>query len=900
MVRSLAILSAFWFALASATADAAPPPKGPIQFETHIRPILKAHCFHCHGDEDEKEGKLDLRLVRLMSKGGESGPAVVLGQHRESLLYQKIASGEMPPTDKKMPAGELALVARWIDEGAKTARPEPDEIADITDDERSFWSFQPITRPTVPQVRNSAQVRTPVDAFILAKLEGQGLRFSPQADPATLCRRVYFDLTGLPPTPDEVSRFVQDIKPRPLVADAANKKDRDQRSRLYEIAYEALIDRLLASPRYGERWGRHWLDVAGYADSDGNSEKDFERQHAWHYRDYVIRSFNEDKPLDQFIVEQLAGDELIAPPHKNLSPAQVEILAATGFLRMAPDGTAAGNTEVARNEMIAESLKITSSALLGLTVGCAQCHNHRYDPIAQADYYRFRAIFEPAYDLKQWRLPNARLVSLQSAVEKQKVVEIDAKIKDVNAKRTAELNAYMKEVFDNEVAKLPKELHGAVRSAYETLEAKRTPEQKKLLSSHPKCNVTLGNLYLYDRKRHEDMIKPYDAQVKALQDQRPVEQFLHATTELAGRLPETRLYNRGDIGQPRQVVEPAELAVLNSDGFAISLDDNMLPTSGRRLSYARRLTDGKHPLVTRVLANRVWMHHFGRGIVGTPTDFGQLGERPTHPELLDWLATELVRGGWRLKSLHKTLLMSAAYRQSSHRTADLDAVDPENRLLGRMSVRRLEAEAIRDAMLSVSGQLVNKLYGPAVPVMPDDVGQVVVGVDTRDTAGRPTGKVVPLGEEEFRRSMYVQVRRSLPMSMLETFDAPVMTPNCDCRSSSTVAPQSLLFMNNTFVLKQAEVLAERVRRESPSEDIRTAVGRAWQLVFAADPTREQLDEATAFVQSQVKALSQSATLQLTSKTAGAGKVAKPADPVLLALANYCQALLSSNRFLYVD
>ena len=340
-------------------------PAEPLTFEAHVRPILKAHCWQCHGEEEELKGNFDARLARFLLKGGDSGPAIVAGKHDKSLLYEKVAAGEMPPGKKKLSPREIEVLARWIDSGAGTARPEPESLAagdTFTDEERAHWSFQPIRRPELPPVNHPESVRTPIDAFVLSRLESQGLSFGPAADRATLIRRLAFDLTGLPPETEAVDEFVNDPAPD---------------------ACERLVDRLLDSPAYGERWGRHWLDVAGYADSDGFSEKDLERKWAWKYRDYVVRAFNDDKPWNEFIVEQLAGDELLTPPYANLTPEQADRLIATGFLRMGPDGTGDGAVDqnVARNEVLAETIKIVSTSLLGLSVGCAQCHAHRYDPI---------------------------------------------------------------------------------------------------------------------------------------------------------------------------------------------------------------------------------------------------------------------------------------------------------------------------------------------------------------------------------------------------------------------------------------------------------------------------------------------------------------------------------------
>ncbi len=856
----------------------------PLTFEQHVRPILRAHCFQCHGEEDEHEGSLDLRLARLISKGGDSGPAIVAGKADESLIIQRLTADEMPPEGKGKPlsAKEIETIRSWIAQGAKTSKPEPDAPATIADDEKSFWSFQPLHRPKLPAIQNSkSKIQNSIDVFLLAELQKHNLAFSPAATRRALLRRAYFDLHGLPPSPADVDHFLADDSPD---------------------AYERLLDRLLASPRYGERWGRHWLDVAGYADSDGYTEKDPERKYAYKYRDYVIRSLNADKPWDEFITEQLAGDELLTPPFKNLSPEQADLLAATGFLRMAPDGTADGAVDqtAARNDVMAETIKIVSSSLLGLTVGCAQCHNHRYDPIPQADYYRFRAIFEPAYDVKNWRKPAERLVSLWSEETREQAAKIDADLKKLADERNAEMDKIVAAIFDSEVAKLPEEQRELAKQARETAAKDRTDEQKQLLKDHPSLNVSRGSAYLYDRKKTDALAKDFDARQKELQTRRPAEDFVPCLTEVPGKLPQTFVFYRGDVNQPKQEVQPGELSVLASCSAESTIrnpqsaitsdicsDDASLPTSGRRLAYARWLTSGRQPLVPRVLVNRIWLLHFGRGIVTTPGDFGQLGARPSHPELLDWLASRFIDDGWELKRMHRLLMSSTAYRQSSRRTDQLDQVDPDNRLLGRMSLRRLEAEALRDSILAATDRLNLEMLGPPVPVTVDEVGQTIIGLDNRDSAGRPVSKRASLGDDEFRRSVYVQVRRSLPLSMLETFDAPLLNPNCELRNRSTVAPQSLLLMNSDFVLIQSQALAHRVMQQA-GDNRAERVRQAFRLALAHEPTDAELEGALRLVSAQERELS------------GKDLPDKTLAPATLALASLCQALFSSNAFLYID
>ncbi|TVP93956.1 MAG: DUF1553 domain-containing protein [Planctomycetaceae bacterium] len=796
----------------------------------------------------------------------------------------------MPPGDVKVSPEELERLARWIAQGANTAREEPESLAvgDIfTQEDREHWSFRPVERPAVPSVPPQVGAITPIDAFLWSKLAEKGIDgFSPAADRATLLRRLSFALTGLPPTPEAVTDFIADQRPD---------------------AYERVVDSLLDSSAYGERWARHWLDVAGYADSDGYSAKDPERLWTWKYRDYVVNAFNHDKPWDEFIVEQLAGDELVTPPYENLTPEQAEKLIATGFLRMGPDGTtdSASDQNVARNDVIAETIKIVTTSLTGLTVGCAQCHAHRYDPVSHADYHRIRAIFEPAYDWKNWRSSSARLVSQWDDATRERAAEIDQKLKQLTDERNAELDQLVSDTFERELAKLPEEVQPKAREARETAADKRTEEHQALIKEYPFLNVSRGSVYLYLKDRLRGFNTKWDtlqAETRAL---RPADDWIHCLTEVPDSIPETKLFSRGDINSPRETVLPGELAVLDRGDVQIPENDPELPTTGRRLAYAQHLTDGRHPLVARVLVNRFWMLHFGRGLVPTPGDFGMLGEQPTHPELLDWLADEFVASGWSLKHLQRLIVHSQAYRQESRRTAELDAIDPENRLLGRMPVRRLEAEGVRDALLAVAGDLSSKMFGPPVPVAPDDVGQIVVAADNRDSAGRPTSKQVSLGEEEFRRSLYVQVRRSMPLGMLEPFDMPDLAPNCEQRATSTVAPQSLLMMNSPIVVDRSRSMADRLFRELGEDaDEASLFRRAWWVALGCAPTEEEAAAGTAMLLEQIGHFA-AASLPAPTGDGAAADESAPDQAALqaarvTALATLCQALVSSNRFLYID
>ncbi len=852
-----------------------------VTFERDVRPILKAHCFHCHGGEEKAEGNLDLRLRRFMAAGGDSGPAIVPGDHAESLLHQRVASGEMPPVDKKLSPEEVATIGRWIDGGATTARDEPERLdagLEITPEERAFWSFQPIPAAVpIPAFASTDRVRTPVDAFVAEELRRHELQFSPDASQATLLTRAYFDLVGLPPTREELAHFLADNDPQ---------------------AYERAIDRLLESPHYGERWGRFWLDVAGYADSDGYTAADTVRPFAYKYRDYVIRAFNSDKPFDQFIHEQLAGDELTTGDLSNLSPEDQDRLAATGYLRMAADGTATGgiDQDTARNQVMADTVKIVTTSLLGLSVGCAQCHDHRYDPIPQADYYRLRAVFEPAYNWKDWKLPEQRRVSLWTDADRAKAAEVDAEAGKVATERQAKLDAFMNEALEKELEKLEEPRREPLRSAYNTAADARDDEQKKLLDEAPQIkNLSPGTLYQYMPHAAEEL-KKIDAQIGEIQAKKPFQDFIPILTEAPGNIPATLLFHRGDPQQPKQEIGPGGLTVCSLPGerLAIEPDDAKRPTSGRRLALARWITGDANPLTARVIANRIWLHHFGRGLVNTPADFGAMGEQPSHPQLLDWLARDLVAGGWKLKRMHKLIMTSTAYRQSSLRDPRATELDPEDRLYARMPVRRLEAEALRDRILATTGALNRQLFGSPVAVKEDGVGQIVVGPDV------PAGSEPPPGHAAFRRSIYVQVRRSQPLAMLHAFDQPVMETNCERRAVSTVATQSLMLMNSDFALQQAGYFAARIRKEAAGDPTRQ-VETAWQLAFGRAPEPAELERALAFMAAQNAPAAPAAV----ASAADTGPEAPAADagaaqPQIDALVNLCQVLLSTNEFLYVD
>ncbi len=865
---SVAIVAIVLYELGSAQAQE-------LSFERHIRPILRQYCFDCHGAAEKKESNLDLRLVRFMKLGGDSGSAVEVGKANDSLLIQRVVDGEMPPGETHLPAAQLEVLRKWIDEGSKTERPEPEQIGPgvpITLEDRDYWAFRPIVRPQVPEFPLNERIRTPIDA-LLTQAMPSGLSLSEDADRATLIRRVYFDLVGLPPSMDEFDRWTRSTD--------ANW-------------FEQLVDALLESPQYGERWSRHWLDVAGYADSEGQTTADAVRPWAWKYRDYVIRSLNANKPIDRFIVEQLAGDELAGARQGDWTAEQIELLTATGFLTMAADGTGAGDNSLeARNKVIADTIKIVSSSLLGLSVGCAQCHDHRYDPISQLDYYAMRAVFEPAFDSQQWRVPDARRISLYTIGDREQSAAIELEAQKITEERTAKQKIFMAEALDKELLKYEEPLRTELRTAYEKSEKERSAEQTALLKKFPSVNITSGVLYQYLPKAAEEL-KTFDAKIAETRARKPKEEFLRVMTEIPDRVPDTHLFHRGDHQQAKQKVLPSDLTIAAAEGELPLLPerDTRLPTSGRRLAYAGSLTSGKHPLVARVLVNRIWLHHFGQAIVPTPSEFGKLGMVPTHPLLLDWLADEFMRSGWDLKQLHRSIMTSTAWRQNSMRDPLKSAMDAENVYYGRKSIQRLDAEVIRDRMLVASGTLEPNLFGPPVSIKADETGQVIVD-----------------GQQK-RRSLYLQVRRSQPVAMLQSFDAPVMDVNCERRPVSTVATQSLILMNGEYTWQQADLVAARAmseavpltteQLENQSElhglvtdisfvDLPPQMHLAWRLIYCRPPTSVEFKLSLIHAANQLQAI----------KNDPRG-IAPGSNISKQVLVNYCHALLNSNEFVYVD
>jgi hypothetical protein len=846
------------------------------RFEPDVLPVLTAHCLKCHGAGKKPKAGLDLRSRAGVLKGGESGPAVVPGSAENSLLVQMVRKGEMPPQgNPPLSAEEVALLRRWIDAGAPALEPSAATVdvavARVTEQDRTFWAFQKPVRPAVLPVRDGGRVRTPVDAFVLARLEAKGLTFSPDADPSTLVRRVYLDLLGLPPAPEEVDAFLADLRPD---------------------AYERLVDRLLASPHYGERWGRHWLDAAGYADSiggDNDPGQVFPREGMWRYRDYVVRSLNDDKPFDRFLLEQIAGDEMDDwRSAAALTPEMREHLIATGFLRTTVDHTFEDelNRPFERYQVLHDTIENLTTNLLGLTVACARCHDHKFDPIAQAEYYRLLAVLKPVYNPEAWVKPQDRHLADVSPKEKEAIDrhngEIDRQVAKLNGRVAAIRQPYERRLFAAKLAVLPEPIRADTEAALATPAEKRSAVQKYLADKlGPALQVPAEEVARSLSDADRAQVAALTQQVAALNAGRQSVGTIQAAWEAGqGTAPPTYLFRRGNLVTPGAEVQPGFLAVLTDPGAPVLIEAQPGgKSSGRRTALARWLTRPDHPLTARVFVNRVWQHYFGEGLVATSDNFGHLGARPTHPELLDYLATEFVSGGWRVKALHRLIVTSTVYRQSSAprpgaRRAgepDPEAVDPGDQLLWRQRLRRLESEVIRDSVLAVSGTLDRSMGGPPVPIEPRPDGLVVVPEKGPAT---PTAR--------WRRSLYLFSRRNYNLTLLNVFDQPVMATNCTRRTASAVPLQSLTLLNDAVMLEQADHFADRVAAAGPDPGRR--VETAFRLAFARKPTAREAASSTTFL----------TTLEQDYAAEGLPR----AEAERKALARLCHMLLCANEFLY--
>lgn len=835
-----------------------------------IEPLMLLRCAVCHGLR-KQEGDLDLRTRASMLKGGKSGPAITLEKPEESLLLKKIRSGAMPPNKllnqagvKPMEEGEIKLLERWIELGA----PEVELYKDIatgkqdplvTDEDRQFWSFQPPVRITVPTIKNVDQVINPIDNFVLQQLQQQEMVFSPPADRLTLMRRAYFDLTGLPPGADDVEQFLRDRDP---------------------LAYERIIERLLASPRYGERWGRFWLDLAGYADSEGKRNADPLRPYAYRYRDYIIRAFNKDKPYDRMLLEQIAGDELA--DYENAVGITRELednLIATGFLRLAPDGTGSDvvNFVPERIEVVADEIDVFSSTVLGLSLKCARCHSHKYDPIPQRDYYRLWDIFKGAYDVHDWLTPaSGRVLDVAIPQVRQQVAQhnepLDQKIKIQNQQLEALASKLRQEYLATQVKKLPKAIQGDVQAAVQTPKADRTEVQKYLADKFAN-QLALSEEQLQTNELYKGLEQQVATAVKGLNEAKREIPSIRALWDRGEPSP-TYIYRRGDYEQPGRWVGPGVPSVL-TDGktpFHATPPWPGAKKTGRRLALAKWLVNPGHPLTARVMVNRIWKHHFGEGIVRSLDNFGNLGTRPTHPLLLDWMANEFIDRGWSIKQMHRLMMTSRTYRQSSQVTKRHARKDPDNRWLSRMPLRRMDAEEVRDTLIHIGGKLNKTPFGPPDPVNVANDGLV--------TAIAQQGA--------WRRSVYLRQRRKEMPTLLETFDLPQMNPACHIRPKSIVAQQALYLMNNASIRQLSKLFAKRAEEEA------TGMEEQIQWIYQTALSRSATIRELELGRSTLTRLQE--TWRTHLKTENLSILNAPH----LALKTYCHTLMNSAAFLYID
>ena len=796
-------------------------------FDAKVKPVLVANCLKCHGGENPK-GKLSLATRDRVLKGGQNGVVVTLGKPEESRLLKaidyKTDSLKMPPPGR-LPQGDIDVLANWVKRGLPMKSLEVDAAAlhqarggAITEASRNYWAYRPMKRPVVPAVRGSTWVRNPIDAFILAKLEEKGLTPAPAADKTALVRRVYFDLIGLPPTPEQIDIFINDKSPD---------------------AYEKLIDQLLQSPHYGEKWGRHWLDLVRYAETNGY-ERDGPKPFAWRYRDYVVKSLNEDKPFDRFVREQLAGDEI--------DRDSADAVTATGYYRLGIWDDEPADPLQARYEEFDDWVATTAQVFLGMTMNCARCHDHKIDPIPQTDYYRLLAFFQDVRRYSENRdVKSSFNLTDISPPEVRKAYEVDLIKREA---RKTELEAAMKRIEDEAIKKMPAEDQRATE----------TDERAAVLARKLNDFLTPAQAEEYKKlKRHMNDIR-----------QRPeIGRDLALSVNNCDVNPaQTNVMTRGNPHNPGVKVEPGFPQVL---GFA----DPKLPpvapgarTSGRRQVLADWIASPENQLTARVFVNRLWHHHFGRGIVASSNDFGKFGTLPTHPELLDWMASEFIQRGWKIKPMHKLIMMSNAYQMSAKASAVGLAADPGNSLFWRFNMRRLSAEEVRDSFLHVAGRLNLKVGGPSVfPKIPKEVlhGQ------SRPGEGWHTSPPA----EANRRSIYVFVKRSLQVPVLAQHDQADTDSSCPVRYTTTVPTQALGLLNGEFGNETAAAFAERLKKDA--SDLPGQVRRAIRLTCGRTPGEDEVKRDLAFVVELQKKMSEAE-----------------------ALKKYCLMILNANEFVYVD
>jgi hypothetical protein len=852
-------LGLLWGLAGSALLGAADKP---VSFTADIRPILESSCWKCHGGA-VRLSALDLRSRESALQGGRRGPAIVPGKAAESRLYRAVAGLEKPsmPLDGKLTAGQIDLIRDWIDQGARwDLAPAPSdstpsaalEDMPIPPEARRYWAFQKPVRAPVPDA--PASLTNPIDRFLEKARRERGLPSAPRADRVTLLRRAYMDLIGLPPTPGETAAYLADNSPR---------------------AWENLIEKLLASPHYGERWGRHWLDVARYADSSG-FEHDFDRPNAWRYRDYVIRAFNQDKPYNLFLAEQIAGDEL--------DHVTDDSMIATGFLRSyAKVNYREKDNPQFRYEYLDDMIGTIGRGVLGLTVNCARCHNHKFDPISQKDYYRMEASLFGYVETDYPLAPKE-----QVEANREKNAEIDAKIAPLRQQIRELEEPYRAQLAAEKYKKYPENVQRAIAVP----EDKRTPGEALLAGQVIRTtSVASSDIFLAMTPAERARKNALAQQIRDLEKTRPaplpmasivtdgdyrfapdgpgdepapgkgVKQEAGQGSFLfqgPGRYqpPPSYFLIRGDSGSRGSLMKPGFIEVITYGNPPVEMPPANGRTSGRRRALAEWLGSTENPLTARVIVNRIWSHHFGQGIVPTLDNFGKMGEPPSHPELLDWLAVEFQSRGWSIKQMHRLIMTSEAYRMSSQFTA---AADPENRYLWRFPIQRLDAETVRDAIMAASGALDLTVGGPPVfpHLQPEVLASMQDGIWNKEEDG----------PKVWRRSVYVYRKRGLPLPMFEVFDLPDQNTSCGRRNVSTVPTQALTLFNDEFVLRQAKLFADRVKEAAP-DDPAGQIDLAYRIALSRPPREDEAALAAEFLRRR-------------------------------SLADFTHVLLNLNEFLYV-
>ncbi|MDZ4849838.1 MAG: PSD1 and planctomycete cytochrome C domain-containing protein [Pirellulaceae bacterium] len=827
-----------------------------------VLPILLLRCVACHG-ATLKRGDVDLRSLAAMRQGGKNGPVLVSGDPNASLMIQRIESEACPPRElllkffvKRPSATELAKLRDWIDDGALAGDVEPDVATTepdrlVTDEDRKHWAFQPLM--------DFDDTRS-LDDFVLQKLNENGLEFSLEASRDTLIRRAYLDLVGMPPDLEEWKHWHENAS---------------------TDWYSQMIESLLASPHYGERWGRYWLDVAGYSDSEGGVSADPIREVAWKYRDYVVRAFNKDKPYDRFLLEQMAGDELLDYENASVvTEPMVENLVATGFLRMGIDqtGSRTMNYVPERLGVIGDAIAVVGSGVMGLTLECAKCHSHKYDAIPHRDYYRFKAIFQGALDEHDWLSFKNRVLSIDTPERRQRVAEVNpplaAAMKRLEVQLRKSIVTLQLETLRQHYPLQTESQHQETVAALKIADNNRSLQQRILVEKLQRAELIPDSEQQSSVAIAREEVQSLEREFAAIRRKMEPSLSIRALWDRGDPSP-TYLLRRGEHDRAGPLVGPGVPSVL-TDGQTPFEFEPPFPhgtaKTGRRLAFARWLTQANHPLTSRVMVNRVWYHHFGSGLVRSIENFGVKGELPSHPELLDWLAVQFLQHNWSVKELHRVVMNSQTYRQSSQITPEVVEHDPQNILWSRMPLRRMDAESLYDSLLQVSGGLDDRFFGPPDSVTVDRDGMVSVD---------------PTTKEKWRRSIYAQYRRTETPTMMDTFDYPEMGPNCVVRSVSIVSPQSLMMMNNDHVYNLARLLAKRVEAISskaasnPSSDDKLAsqVELVYELTLSRQPSDKERQTSIASLRELYRLCE--------------GEHQAP-------LVTFCHTVLNSASFMYID